>query len=74
MGYLGRLNGMSSENHYLHISINEGVAERSLVATKIHVSTRAVAPRTKNKLILGKLKGSFFLLSWFRIFMDLRCG
>lgn len=70
MGYLGRLNGMSPENHYQHISISEDIAERSLVATKIHVSTRAVALRTKDP---WELKGSFFLPSWFWIIMDLRC-
>lgn len=34
MGFLGRLNGMSSENHFHHISINKDIAERILIATK----------------------------------------
>lgn len=62
---------MSPENHYHHISISEDIAERSLGAPKIYVSTRGVPSRTKDP---WELKGSFFLLSWFWIIMDLRCG
>lgn len=63
---------MTSENHNLHISINEDIAERSGYLEN-PCKYKGIA-LTKNKFVLGKLKCSFFLLSWLWIFMELRCA
>lgn len=49
---------MTSENHNLHISINEDIAERSGYL-KNPCKYKGIA-LTKNKFVLGKLKCSFF--------------
>lgn len=62
---------MSSEYHNLHISINEDIAERSGYH-KNPFKYKGYCT-DKKKFVLGKLKCLFFLLSWLRIFMELRC-
>lgn len=57
-GYLGRFNGMSSENHNLHISINEDIAERSGYH-KNPCKYKGYCT-DKKRFVLGKLKCSFF--------------
>jgi len=64
---------MSSENHNLHISINEDIAERSGYH-KNPCKYKGYCTDKKKKVRPWKTEMFiFFLLSWLRIFMELRC-